>query len=449
MNKAHVVMPYHVVIAFSVISLAGCAAPQTSESLAENWANELANYKISAIFPPSADLQIGDIYVVCPRQNGRDVPNARFMGHTPGIKSALTTFYKETINYPQTVFQPPSVLKTAAPGTTETGGTASLQHLDRIPPPPSKADFLSAEGDITAMRAAVFPDFFNASALGGQGGVSLPAGIAAAGLGISAKHVTSVSMSVPRVETIQLPFEKMNIPIELVDAAENIRRELANDKDGCHDAATLVVTQIFLARAIDTAYSLDAEAAASLRVALQTPSLTTTSGASWSALKQYLGVPNSKPEITSGSGTPSSPTAASDTATSPNTSPATGSSSMTGNNTAQTSPQRSPAEITAFVAGLTAMDSAADKAMKPGFIGVDGAAYSGTLNGFSLHQEYTVPIVIGYRAVKFVYDTSNQRKQANGKSITLPANETYGVMSYIKKLPLSATQAVPAAVPPR
>ena len=249
-------------------AVAGCATTTLFDqrSLSDVWSEQLAKYRITPVFPPGEDFQIGDVLIACsaPYSAAGYVPSApvpqRVM-RVRGVQAALQTYYSSSV---------------------------------RLLPDSSIPSIQEADGKLK-MRNLSLPEFFQVRASGSQLGALLPFGTTLAGIGLATSDVDSVDVSVPAAGSVALPLQEM---INLVNGSgmdgssldalvDQYKKTCPKDEKGNQSAAAIIVSEVYAAYGISLSITLTKARAAQASVALAIPS-DSTRKASFDALKDYF-----------------------------------------------------------------------------------------------------------------------------------------------------------------
>ncbi|MDO3530110.1 hypothetical protein ACNRBH_02355 [Ralstonia pseudosolanacearum] len=422
-------------IAVPVLSglLFGCAASSKVTgpgALRQTWSTQFEQYGIYAVFPPRADIQVGDIYLTCTstieqkfdaanETARRMVPSPMWVASVPGMvdtaqkDGALSKLYKTRVQLPRIAVPtaeeggstPPPVATSAmvaasAPVAapvlkTKAGGTktqrAAHDNADGSGDTTPTASLFLGRPLSMAMPVSL-PEFFSVSGTKADAEAIVPLPTILAHLGVNASAIDSVQISVPSAESYGLPATRMMTALAdwpsavapALDDIANLRRISLplrgnNGKRWCPLGMPqfMVVTEVFATRSIDVSMSFSSSAGVSGGVGLNLPT-GSKNAAVWDALSQYF-VPQKQGSNGSGSNSGSTDGKA-------------GASSVSAS-------QPTIDQATAFIKELNALYSKMGGDQMLSYPGAQVTVVTANNAGVSMNRKFEVPVVIGYRGM--------------------------------------------------
>lgn len=337
--------------------LAGCSTPaffSKPTSLADEWSRQMVQFRISPVFPPGEDIQIGDVFVAC--SGGAE---AESVGFVPGVLAAPIRLARTE--------QVGPALEAYYKGSVQMLRDETRKGLEPKP-------------GFVKLRNLSLPEFFQVRASGAQLSGLLPLGTTLAGFGLSAEDVDSVDVSITSAGSASLPMLTMAAALGTLE----MNHDTVNDavaqyqKEVCKTASTakvLVVNEIYAAYSIALSVNVKSSRAAAASVALTLPS-DSTRKAAFEALSAYFKAP---------------PSAAAPAASAP-------AAAAAGPAAAASAPAVNQAERDKlFVASLQSMLSGTQDAYRMDHPGVSVGVYQGTQAGIRMDRQFVEPVVIGFR----------------------------------------------------
>lgn len=453
-------------VGFSLITLlSGCAsdAVNGSNALRDTWSTQLEQYGIWAVFPPRADIQVGDIYLSCVssiqvkdsnKDKRRLTPTPLWVASVPEMlddgkshTGYLSREYLTRLQLPRIAMpssdanaaasapaaanavsmadtkKPVNTTKTSAVARAAIAASGAIETATTVP------SIFRSRPLITMMPVSM-PEFFSASATQAQASAIIPLPTIMANLGVSASSVDSVQISVPSAESYGLPVSTMLGALNKWkrngrDDISNIdlvvaQLEKTEGAEYCPigKPKLVVVSEIYATRSIDVSMSFKGSVGVGGGIGLNLPD-GSKNKAVWDALSKFF---------TPQSGGTSS-------GTDMNTSGSDLGNSNSGGTAPTTTTMPTIDQATQFVKELDALYSKLGGNQKLSYPGVEVTVVSSNSSGITMNRKFEVPVVIGYR----------------GFSISLNALTNNGVQALVVELLAppdsegNSTAGVPAA----
>lgn len=417
--------------------LAGCAQPgfNSQNAVSDQWSDQMRQFAIFPVFPPRADVQVGDLYMVCnistdtspapststteqpPRRNHKSMFLGRLMNIVdqpaaagkPAVPGLLSKYYLTRVQMPeipfasapQAVSTPPAaasdVAAAAAPAVPKKKVKAPVARAPAaapkvLPVPPVRTAGIFEGGQLRALMPVSMPEFFSVSVTKAQASALIPFPSVLAQAGLSYDSAQNISVSVPQTESYGLPDADLWTEFALEqksgmgDIAAVKQVFDANAPNFCANGAAPaleVVSEVYAARAIDVSITYSRETGGTAAVGLNYAAGSSQSKV-MSAFDKFLNP-----------GLASDPKAAS--------APNAGGAPKAGNQPAADAaiPTSTPtiAEATAFLAELNqfAKQMGTDNTAPLQFPGVQISIVNGHGTGIIMSRRFASPVVIGYR----------------------------------------------------
>ncbi|MBR8347490.1 hypothetical protein [Burkholderia ambifaria] len=430
--------------------LSGCSADKVTGpgALRDTWSTQFEQYGISAVFPPRADIQVGDIYLTCgstiAEKNRTDqatetarrlVPNALWLASISGMldnepgKSGkagyLSTEYRSRIQLPRIP------IPTESGDTASTAGAASATSVANEPVAASapadkkavkvvhrsksgtpaaalasssedQASQIFSSRPLSNIMPVSLPEFFSVSGTKAQAAAIVPLPTILANVGVNASAVDAVQISIPQAESYGLPAAVMLSMLTHWAQSNggeggivsNIQHIIAPLRGGDEAAAycpigtpqLYVITEIYATRSIDVSMSFSNSAGLGGGVGLNLPT-GSKNAAVWDALGKYFTPQSSTSGGNSGSGI--------------------GKSDSTGTTQAAVNTPTID-QATAFVKELNALYSKLGGDQTLSYPGGQVTVVTANSAGVSMNRKFEIPVVIGYRGIAMdldVFDT--------------------------------------------
>ncbi|CAH0443516.1 hypothetical protein [Ralstonia pseudosolanacearum] len=421
-------------IAVPVLSglLFGCAASNKVTgpgALRQTWGTQFEQYGIFAVFPPRADIQVGDIYLTCTstieqkfdaanETARRMVPSPMWVASVPGMvdtaqkDGALSKLYKTRVQLPRIAVPTAEEGDTPAPVATsamvaasapvatpalktKAGGTktqrAAHDNADGSGGTTPTASIFRGRPLSMAMPVSL-PEFFSVSGTKAAAEAIVPLPTILAHLGVNASAIDSVQISVPSAESYGLPATRMMTALAdwhsaggpALDDIANLQRISSPLRSGngtrwCPLGIPqfMVVTEVFATRSIDVSMSFSNAAGVGGGVGLNLPT-GSKNAAVWDALSQYF-VPQKQGSNGSGSNS--------------------GSTDDKAGANPVSAPQPTIDQATAFIKELNALYSKMGGEQTLSYPGAQVTVVAANNAGVSMNRKFEVPVVIGYRGM--------------------------------------------------
>lgn len=299
------------------LAAAGC---KTTEDgfVAKNWQNNMRELGVYPIFPPREDFAVGDVYLSsegdlnCPSGFLQVGAHLAYVDLTTDLKS----HYAKRPEFPPTSSGQQGYFNWAF-ATSQTGAPPPITQ------PKSTGDVFATPNATNRLKLVSFPDFASASFTGANLSALIPTEIPIlAGLGVTSESIEMVTFRVPLAESYGLPtpqvLSKTLTDTAVTDALQRDRLSWYVPADPCPSAVSrrtknlnsqipnvvlTVVSEVFLARALDVSISLNSKFGAELKAALANPAAGSGMEKMLAQYKQALGSPPPAPTPTSPGGT--------------------------------------------------------------------------------------------------------------------------------------------------
>ncbi|QCX51843.1 hypothetical protein [Ralstonia pseudosolanacearum] len=426
--------------------LAGCASDKVTGpgALRDTWSKQLEQYGIYAVFPPRADIQVGDIYLTCtstiaqkfdPSNDAarRLLPSPIWVASIPGMldgktEGMLSTLYRTRLQLPRMPIptdaadaapEPVTASTTVATSAAATATAHSTQghgktlHVTssaaaRATQSTASADTIFMGRPLSTVMPVSFPEFFSAAGTKADAQAIVPLPTILANLGIHASAVDAVQISVPSAESYGLPAVTIvqalaDWPAKKPSGRSEIAslqqigkplREAGAAKQWCTlgQPQYVVVSEIFATRSINVSMSFSRSASVGAGVGLNLPT-GSKNAAVWDALSQYF-----VPQKPGTGGTSSSADAKTGTA---------------GTSQTQTAPPTID-QATAFVKELNALYSKMGGDQALSYPGGQVTVVTANSAGVNMNRKFEVPVVIGYRGIPLRLEAFDSFLQSGG-----------------------------------
>lgn len=415
--KLRTIAPLSVLLA-STVGLTACTAPVSKEGyLRETWSSKLRQYDMVPVFPPRADVQVGDVYLTCltsveeradpdNKEARLSAPRPVWIDTLPGMtdKSAqepglLSANYWTRVRLPSMPVEPEVQADVQVTDTSKVDAATNAKpgivkaSMSRVAPAdtPKPADAAAiqifAAGPLTTLMPVSFPEFFSVSATKAEASAIIPFPTILANVGVSASAVENVQISIPQGESYGLPaFPVATLMDSYFRKPETLKAlklvvpnaEAAAKFCNVGVPAVSVVREIYATRAIDVSMSFEKSAGANAGAGLYIPDADKRK-AVWDALSQYF-TGDAKPDAGGGdkSGDGKSPQA--------NAKP-----------DAPAQPKPSISQATAYLQQVNQLFANMNGDKKLTFAGGQVVVVSGNMTGVSMNRRFKDPVVIGLR----------------------------------------------------
>lgn len=421
--------------------LSGCSTDKVTGpgALRDTWSTQFEQYGISAVFPPRADIQVGDIYLTCgstiAEKNRTDkaagmarrmVPNALWLASISGMldnepgssgkAGYLSTEYRSRIQLPRipiptdsgdaastaAAASSPSVASEPVAASAPAGkkaikvahrsksGAATATHASSSD---DQASHIFSSRSLTNVMPVSLPEFFSVTGTKAQAAAIVPLPTILANLGVNASAVDAVQISIPQAESYGLPAAVMMSKLthwaksNLGEGGivSNIQHIVARLRSGDEAAAycpmgvpqLYVVTEIYATRSIDVSMSFSNSTGLGGGVGLNLPT-GSKNAAVWDALGKYFTPQSSTSGGNSGSGI--------------------GKSDSTGTTQAAVNTPTID-QATAFVKELNALYSKLGGDQTLSYPGGQITVVTANSAGINMNRKFEIPVVIGYRGI--------------------------------------------------
>jgi len=409
--------------------LAGCAQPgfNSQNTVSDQWSAQMRQFEIFPVFPPRADVQVGDLYMVCnvstPKSPGQGTtptgqPPSRnhysmYLGRLqnivdqpaangkPAVPGLLSRYYMTRVQMPvialasapEAASTPPAVV-TAEPAAAAPKKKKLKTPAAKVSPapkaqvtPPARAAGIFEGSQLKVLMPVSMPEFFSVSVTKAQASALIPFPSVLAQAGLSYDSAQNISVSVPQTESYGLPDAELSK--EFFDEQSKKAGDIpalqalfdANAPGFCADGSPpvlQVVSEVYAARAIDVSITYSRETGGTAAAGLYYASGSSQSKV-MSAFDKFL-----------------NPGAAS--ATKPASAPDAG---VTAKPADASVPASTPtiAEATAFLAQLNqfAMQMGTDNTAPLQYPGVQISIVNGRGTGVIMSRRFASPVVIGFR----------------------------------------------------
>jgi hypothetical protein len=167
-----------------IFLLSGCqSAPPDSSFVAKQWSESIGSLNISPVYPPTEDLQVGDVFIAlegAPLEKGSDyLARAAFLDHVD-VTGKLNELYKSRFSFPETA--------------DPVQGKIWKQNE-------AKQDVFKPPATITRLPLVAFPGFTVVKVRSAQLNASYPVQAFQFLFGASYSDDASVTISIPAAET--------------------------------------------------------------------------------------------------------------------------------------------------------------------------------------------------------------------------------------------------------
>ncbi|NYH24216.1 hypothetical protein [Paraburkholderia bryophila] len=404
--------------------------------MSDQWSDQMRQFAIFPVFPPRADVQVGDLYMVCnisadtppapnpstieqpPRRNHKSMFLGRLMNIVdqpaaagkPAVPGLLSKYYLTRVQMPVIPFAsaPQAVSTPAAAASSDVAAAAAPAAPKKkvkapvarapaaapkaLPAPPVRTAGIFEGNQLKALMPVSMPEFFSVSVTKAQASALIPFPSVLAQAGLSYDSAQNISVSVPQTESYGLPDSDLwtEFALEQRSGVGDIAavKQLfdANSPNFCANGAAPaleVVSEVYAARAIDVSITYSSETGGTAAVGLNYAAGSSQSKV-MSAFDKFL-----NPGAASGTKTASAPEASG--APKPGNQPAADAAI----------PASTPtiAEATAFLAQLNqfAKQMGNDNTAPLQFPGVQISIVNGHGTGVIMSRRFASPVVIGYR----------------------------------------------------
>jgi len=431
-------------VAASLISGCSTFGKDTTpvSAVADSWGEQMAKYLIYPVFPPRADIQVGDVFLTCvgngdeaslqgaegptkrslwltslygivdndrmpkSRSSKDDPPKDKPATDQPGL---LTRQYQTRFQIPEI---PPAVeasspVEASAPDVAAGQGDKAapverkkvkVAERARAAPPLKAADTPSGlfkPTRPTKLRIVSFPEFFSVYLTKAQAKALIPFPTVIAQAGVNFDDASSIQMSVPQAESYGVPLVsimdawdeqlKSNRMISAMRAVGTLVPRF------CEKGVPgfLVVSEVYAARAIDVSitYSRSAGGNAAVGIAYDAGS---SQASILDAFKKYLNVGDSGGQTDGAK-------------------PVNKGQAADGMNPAPTpASQPTISQATAFIQQLNDLSKQVANDAPLSYPGVQISVFHGRGAGVVMSRKFDSPVVIGFRAVSIPVSTKER-----------------------------------------
>ncbi|WP_416268214.1 hypothetical protein SD235_10340 [Burkholderia cepacia] len=213
----------------------------------------MAPYDLVTIFPPRANVEPGDLYIVCKDPTNPGKPSERFapIFLTPldGFHDRIAEFFKQRWNLP----------------TEKSPSTGTVIGI------PETASGIKTPTQWTHLALVSFPEIFQVEGSTTSGGVSAPTGFSIFGLGGERKKLQTYVLSMPAAEWAGLPWvqaqDQADIALAKLGSAKRRRiitlySSVADKyKSACGAVSIAVVQEVYYTRHMTLSFGTDKSAA--------------------------------------------------------------------------------------------------------------------------------------------------------------------------------------------
>lgn len=396
-------------------------SPLTSGYVSDQWSEQMSQFAIVPVFPPRADLQVGDLYLSCDDSTPASAssastpsisPSSGNLDHhvmwlasldgivtstsgrttTPGL---LDTQYMKRVHMPVIPVASAPSQSAAAPASAVDADTASATKAKKLvkvaaktKPASKPAATATAASDVflaappKTLMPVSLPEFFAVAATSAQAQALIPFPSILAKAGMSYSKAQNIEISVQEAESY-------GVPVSIIYRAYLTQANSQNLQDAFRifnavkgkfctygTPAMVLVNEVYATRAINVSVTFSQNVSGDAAVGLSYP--TGSSQATiLSALTKYL-----SPAPASGASTTDAPAALVPA-------PASGASAPT------------IEQATAYVAQLNALyKSLGASSEDQQYPGVQVSFINGNGSGVVMNRQFDSPVVIGYRGLR-------------------------------------------------
>ncbi len=388
------------VMILAATALSGCAT--SPGFVSREWASNMRELGVNPLFPPRADLRVGDVFIVegnaSEDSNQPDVSSLGVLFDNLKVNDELNDFYRTRPGFTASTLAEPSVLNLA----------------------PLK------EAEPIKLRSVAFPGFVKATASGADVAGLVSAQGVPVGFASGLRAANSAVLTVSATESYSLPLNA--ILIKVGGETEWLKKIQASLQPSSLRAPRYVdvvlVNEVYFARSFNV--TLHEEDSASLSANATIPSTAAPAANAASVVPSATGVATSAATATGAAASAATPTGTATTSTAATGTAAPSTAGTTTPATAVAGTGASP------VAPKTAAELAVDankhlndslanstKAIPTTAGGTFSAGHTATGN-VTLTQDYKEPIAIGYRGIR----RRLQLSQVDGKETFTVAPST-------------------------
>ncbi len=295
-----------------VIALGACAHTGAGDDsfVSKMWSKQVSQFTIFPVFPPRADIQVGDMYMVCYSTEQTEKPTQKTLwlasltnitdtpahDDEPARQGLLSKHYLSRVRLPDMPIPDDAVANRepeapASPSDAASAAGAGLAQLKvpavqkpvaahQAPANTSVQESSFAGNQFKRMKPVSLPEFFSVSVTKAQASALVPFPTILAKAGLSYENAQNISVSVPQAESYGLPDAELLVQyykdsehgVAAIAEAENVYRRLSGSFCAADEQpAMMIVGEVYATRAIDISitYSREvgAEAAAGLSIA--------------------------------------------------------------------------------------------------------------------------------------------------------------------------------------
>lgn len=416
---------------FGLLSACDTNAPLPSGYVSDKWSTQMAQFSVTPVFPPRADIQVGDIYLSCSDPEQDSASSAKldhkslWLASVDGILSGtsddgdttpglLETQYMSRVHMPVKPLAAANEPTPPANGAPDAGAgktpdakakapvkpaKAGLKHVAAKPagPPsvakplaPGPASDVFARAPLRELMPVSLPEFFSVSATRAQAQALVPFPSILARAGLSYDKASNIEVSVPEAESYGAPVANVYRLFKTQGCGSNpnlmeafyIYKQVAPRFCKFGTPAMVLINEIYATRAINVSVTFSQDVSGTAAAGLYYASGT----AQDTVLKALSNLVS-----------PASASGTSATAVTLMPTPASGASAPT------------IEQATEYVAQLNALYQqlgASNASLQ--YPGVQVSVIHGNGSGVILSRQFDSPVVIGFRSVRVSQPTDRE-----------------------------------------
>ncbi|MGY2286402.1 hypothetical protein [Pseudomonas gingeri] len=360
------------------VGLAACGASHPKPGIvAQNWSENTEQLGIKAIYPPRANMEVGDLYIVRSAKSGTDLKTEDYVHSS--IWFDRIDLKKELVGKASSIHFTSAVKVTDGSGKETTAWQTPALNI--------------TEGSTTTKinNLVAFPGFTFASLAESEIGVNVASSAFGAAFGGGRKSAYTVAYSVPAAETYGVPYLaakkafKGYTQLELTElekAAKALILPPSSKRTGTTPVLVLI-TELYFARALDVVVS--SSEATNAQFSALTLSMVELSEKKSAIEEKLLALKNRQtpaPQGTAlaGDGTPPAPE---------------------GTGAQSEADKRIELQLQAELQQVNAQMNAKASQIAPNMPGVTGSVVRSSASSVTLRQAFDVPVAIGYKGIRF------------------------------------------------
>lgn len=360
------------------LGLAACGATHPKPGIvAKNWSENTEQLGIKAIYPPRANMVVGDLYIVRSAKSGTDLKTEDYVH---------SSIWFDRINLNDLLVSKASPIHfTPTLKVTDSSGkeTTAWQTPD--------LELTQGNDKVKINSLVAFPGFTFASLAESELGVNVASSAFGALFGGARKSAYTVAYSVPAAETYGVPYLAAKDAFKGYSAAdlEVLKKAAASlalppsARATGTDTVLVLITELYLARALDVVIS--ASDASNAQFSALTLSMVELSEKKAAIEEKLLALskkqtPAPQGAALAGDGTPAAP---------PQPGPLSDAD------------KRTVAQLQAELAQVNAQMSAKASQVAPNVPGVTGSVVRSSATSVTLRQAFSTPVAIGYKGIRF------------------------------------------------